>query len=62
MTKNLETADTIAKLVLSVSTIVLFFTGAIAGPLAQWLVILSFAIVSLYVVRHVSFRLKQKGS
>lgn len=33
MTKNLENADNIAKLVLSVSTVILFYVGVIADRL-----------------------------
>lgn len=61
MTKNLETADRIAKLALSVSTVVLFFTGIIAGPFARWLVILSFVIIGLFVVRLVLTRLNSRN-
>ncbi len=62
MKKNLEMADTIVKLVLSVSTIVLFLAGAIAGPLAQWLLVLSLAVVLLYAVKQASVRFKKKDS
>jgi hypothetical protein len=58
MTKNLETADNIVKLVLSVSTVILFYAGAIAGPLARWLVILSFVIIGISVVKLIFKRLR----
>lgn len=58
MTKNLETADNIAKLVLSVSTVILFFAGVIAGPFARWLLILSFVIIGISVVKLIPARFK----
>jgi len=58
MTKNLETADAIVKLVLSASTVILFFTGVISGPFARWLVVLSFAIIGISVVKYVATHLK----
>lgn len=60
MTKNLETADNIVKLVLSVSTVIFFFTGVIAGPFARSLVILSFVTLGIFIVKLISVRLKQK--
>jgi hypothetical protein len=58
MTKNLRTADTIAKLVLSASTVVFFFAGVIGGPFARFLVILSFVTLGIFIVRLISGRLK----
>ena len=49
MTKNLETADNIVKLVLSVSTVIFFFAGVIAGPFARCLVILSFVTLGIFI-------------
>lgn len=51
MTKNLETADDIVKLVLACSTIVLFFARVIAGPFALALVFLSVLILLIYSAR-----------
>jgi hypothetical protein len=62
MTKNLETADNIVKLVLSVSTIVLFSVGVIAGPFAEWLVVLSFFIVGIAVAKFLALRFKHRKS
>lgn len=62
MTKNLETADNIVKLVLSVSTIVLFSVGLIAGPFAEWLVVLSFFIIGIAGAKFLASRLKRQKS
>ena len=51
MTKNLETADTLVKLILAISTIILYITRIISGPFAVVLLILSIAIILLHVVR-----------
>lgn len=51
MTKNLETADRIVKLVLAVSTIVLFTAGIISGPFALTLVVLSSFVIVLFAAR-----------
>ena len=51
MTKNLETADVIAKLALAAGTIILFFTRVITGPLANLLTILSCIVIAIFVVR-----------
>ena len=51
MTKNLETADRIAKLMLSVLTLVLYFFGVIQGPLAITLIVLSSIVILLYIIR-----------
>jgi hypothetical protein len=60
MTKNLETADVIAKLVLSSSTVILFFAGVIAGPFAHFLVIVSALILVIFLIKLVSAQLKLK--
>lgn len=49
--RNLDAADTIAKLVLASGTILLFAVGLIAGPFAVALVILSVFLLLLYVTR-----------
>lgn len=62
MTKNLETADNIAKLVLASLTIALFITGIIAGAFAVLLVILSIVIWLIYFIRELLARLhRRKG-
>jgi hypothetical protein len=58
MTKNLETADLIAKLTLAGGSVVLFFTGVIAGPFANLLVILSCIIITVYLAKLVARRRK----
>ena len=60
MTKNLETADLIAKLVLAVGTVLLFFGGVIAGPFAHFLVIVSAVIIVIFLFRLISAHLKLK--
>ena len=57
MTQNLETADHIAKLLLAGATLILFFTGVIAGPFANLLAILSGIIVAIFMVKLVLKRL-----
>lgn len=49
--KNLETADTIAKLVLASSTILLFMTGLIAGPFAVALVMVSVLLLLIFAAK-----------
>jgi hypothetical protein len=51
MTRNLDTADKIAKLTLSSSTIALYVFGAIGGPFARLLMVLSVIVVSIYFVK-----------
>jgi hypothetical protein len=53
MTQNLETADTIIKLTLAASVIVLRMMGALAGPFATPLVILAVIVIILTIVRMV---------
>jgi hypothetical protein len=60
MTKNLETADNIAKLVLASLTIVLFLSGIIAGAFAVLLVILSVLIWLIYVTRELFARTNRR--
>jgi hypothetical protein len=61
MMKNLETADAIAKVVLSGGTAVLFLGGAIAGPLANLLVVLSGVIMAIFLVKVISGRLTSRS-
>jgi hypothetical protein len=51
MPKNLDTADKMAKLSLSVMCLVLYFIGMISGPFAYTLMILSIAVIVLYVAK-----------
>jgi len=51
MTKNLNTADLLAKLTLSVFTILSYFLGMITGPFAELLAILSFAVLIIYAIK-----------
>jgi hypothetical protein len=51
MTKNLEAADHIVKLVLAICTLALYFAGVIAGPFAIALVVLSLVILIIFAVR-----------
>jgi hypothetical protein len=51
MTKNLETADKIAKLMLSSATITLYFFDVIGGPFAKALLVLSGAVLSVYFIK-----------
>jgi hypothetical protein len=53
MTRNLETADKIAKLTLSGATIALYFFDVIGGPFAKALVVLSAVVVSIYFIKSV---------
>lgn len=51
MTKNLETADMIVKLVLALSAVIFYFTRIISGPVARVLMILGVLIIVIFVVR-----------
>ena len=51
MAKNLETADRIAKLTLSMLTLVLYSVGVIHGPLAITLIVLSSIVILLSLIR-----------
>lgn len=51
MSGNLQKADTIVKLVLAIAVIILYFIGAISGPLAQVLVILAVAVIVIFVMK-----------
>lgn len=61
MTKNLETADAIAKLVLAGATVVLFFAGVISGPFANLLVILSGVIITIFILKVVIARRQSRN-
>jgi hypothetical protein len=51
MTKNLEKADTIIKLTLAITTIVLYLSGVIAGPFGQILSGLSVIVIVIYLAK-----------
>lgn len=51
MTKNLGTADVLAKLALSVLTILSYFLDMIRGPFAVVLVVLSIVVLSIYAIK-----------
>lgn len=51
MKKNLETADTFVKLLLSLSVIVLFALDIISGPESTVLVVLGSLLVVIFVAR-----------
>ena len=56
MTRNLEAADTLVKLVLATLTIALFSVNLIAGPFAFSLVVLSVVVLAIYGVRMLHHR------
>lgn len=51
MVKNLQTADTIVKLVLAVTTIIFYFANVISGPMAQILLILAIAVITIFAAK-----------
>jgi hypothetical protein len=51
MNKNLDTGDSIVKLVLSGLVMLTYFTGVITGPFAHVLFILSLAVVLIFMVK-----------
>lgn len=51
MKSNLETADTIVKLVLAIAIIIFYFARIINGPFAMALMILSVIVVAMFVIR-----------
>jgi hypothetical protein len=51
MTKNLETADTIIKLMLAMTVIVLHATHVTAGPFSWVLMMLGFLVITIYAIR-----------
>jgi hypothetical protein len=61
MTRNLETADRIVKLVMALMTIVLYMAGMIHGPWATALLILSVLVVLLQAIRTVYQGLNSKN-
>lgn len=53
MTKNLETADTMVKLILAIAIMIFYFTDLITGPFATALVILASIVLLIFVARAV---------
>lgn len=53
MTKNLETADRLVKLILAFTVSLAYFTGTISGPLAQVLMILGLIVIFIFIVKGV---------
>jgi hypothetical protein len=51
MTKNLETADKIAKLALALTTLVFYFFDIINGPFATGLMLLSVMVILVYFIK-----------
>jgi hypothetical protein len=51
MTKNLETADTIIKLILAITVVVFYSTHLITGPFATVLMILSVVVIIVFATR-----------
>lgn len=51
MTRNLDKADAIVKVVLATATIALFIAKVIAGPFAVFLTLLSVIVLLLYGAR-----------
>lgn len=51
MTKNLETADMIVKLILALSAVIFYFAHIISGPVARVLMILGILVIVIFVAR-----------
>ncbi len=51
MTKNLETADSLAKLFLAVLVIVFYFSRVISGPFGKLLMILAVLVIVIFIVK-----------
>lgn len=51
MTKNLETADTIVKIVFAIAVIIFYFTNIISGPFATILLILAVIVLAIFLVK-----------
>jgi hypothetical protein len=51
MRKDLETADRISKLTLSVMTLIFYLIGLIEGPFAIALMVVSVTVVVIYFIR-----------
>lgn len=57
MTKNLETADMIVKLVLAVAVIIFYFTNLITGPFATALLVLSIIVLVIFMAKAIYSRI-----
>lgn len=53
MTKNLQAADTIVKLVLAITIYVFYFTNIITGPFANALMVLASITIFIFIARTV---------
>lgn len=62
MTNNLHKADLIAKLSLAVLTLLFYFAGAIAGPFATVLMILSIVVLLIYAIKALISNWDEPGS
>ncbi|HEY0742730.1 MAG TPA: hypothetical protein VGD40_14775 [Chryseosolibacter sp.] len=51
MTKNLETADAIVKIVLAVLVIAFYFSRVITGPLARVLMFLAVIVILIFALK-----------
>jgi hypothetical protein len=51
MTRNLETADLVVKLILALGVVIFYFTGVIDGPVAQTLMILGLIVLLIFTVK-----------
>jgi hypothetical protein len=51
MTKNLENADMIVKLLLAFLVVVFYFTNVISGPLARALMILALLVIGIFAAK-----------
>lgn len=51
MTRNLETADIIVKVVLAITVIVFYFTRIINGPFAIALLVLAVAVLLIFLAK-----------
>lgn len=57
MTKNLQTADTIVKLLLAITVVISYFAKVFTGPLAEALMILSIIVLVIFVARIIYARI-----
>ena len=51
MTRNLETADKLAKLILSCSVVLSYFAGIISGPFARAMMLLGLLVIFIFVAK-----------
>lgn len=62
MTKNLEKADTVAKLTLAVSVIIFYATHIINGPFARALTAVAALTILIFVVKFIYHRKTRQGN